>query len=47
MEEAGDEVNGEDMKKIENRLKAKVKKEEGVKLEFGDGEYRIRYDREF
>ncbi|PRX24092.1 hypothetical protein BX659_12555 [Orenia metallireducens] len=47
LEEAGYKVNSEDEKKVENRLKAKVKKEEGVKLEFDKGEYKIKYGGEF
>ncbi|PRX18485.1 hypothetical protein BX659_1434 [Orenia metallireducens] len=47
LEEAGYEVNDEDEKKVENRLKAKVKREDGLKLELSKGEYRIKYDGEF
>ncbi|WP_018249047.1 hypothetical protein [Orenia marismortui] len=47
LEEAGYEIGNESKKKVENRLKAKVKKEEGLKLELDRGEYKVRWDKEF
>ncbi|WP_408955824.1 hypothetical protein [Natroniella sp. ANB-PHB2] len=47
LDEAGYKVDGEDRQKVENRLKAKVRREEGLRLDRDDEEYRIRYSREF
>ncbi len=47
LEKAGYKVDDEDRQKVENRLKAKVKREEGLRLERGGGEYRLRYSGEF
>jgi hypothetical protein len=43
LEEAGYEIGNENKKKIENRFKAKVQKEEGVRLKLDEDEYKIKY----
>jgi hypothetical protein len=47
LSEAGYKVNEKDEKKIENHIKAKLKREEGTQIKWEDGKLRLEYNHNF